>query len=92
LPSWFPVFLWELQLSDWMNLRRGLELWTFNIVETAIDYEDFKGWTKCILHYAMFKYGPHRLMCLNKSMGARECKNSQLCLCHARLDAVMLPP
>jgi hypothetical protein len=48
-----------------MNLRRDLELWTFNIVETAIDYEDFV----CILHYAMFKYGPHRLMCLNKSGG-----------------------
>ena len=55
-----------------MNLRRDLELWTFNIVETAIDYEDFESWTKCILHYAMFKYGPHRLMCLNKSMGTRE--------------------
>ena len=27
---------------------------------------------KCILHYAMFKYGPHRLMFLNKSMGTRE--------------------
>lgn len=25
LPSWFPVFLWELQLSDWMNLGRDLE-------------------------------------------------------------------
>ena len=24
------------------------------------------------LHYAMFKYGPHRLMFLNKSMRARE--------------------
>ena len=55
-----------------MNLRRGLELWTFNIVETAIDYEDFESWTKCILHYAMFKYGPHRLMFLKKSMGTRE--------------------
>jgi hypothetical protein len=56
LPSWFPVFLWGLQLSDWMNLRRDLELWIFNIVENAIDYEDLKSWTKCILHYAMFKY------------------------------------
>jgi hypothetical protein len=52
------VLLWRLQLSDWMNLRRDLELWTFNIVETAIDYEDFKSCTKYILHYAMFKYGP----------------------------------
>jgi hypothetical protein len=43
------------------------------VVETAIDYEDFESWTNCILHYAMFKYAPpHRLMCLNKSMGARE--------------------
>ena len=72
MPSWFPALLWGLQLIDWMNLRRGLELRTFNIVEIAIDYEDFESWTKCILHYAMFKYGPHRLMCLNKSMGARE--------------------
>jgi hypothetical protein len=57
-----------------MNLRRDLELWIFNVVETAIDYEDFKSWTKCILHYAMFKYAPppNRLMCLNKSMGARK--------------------
>ena len=48
----------------------------FNIVENTIDYEDFKSLTKCILHYAMFKYAPptptHRLMCLNKCIGARE--------------------
>jgi hypothetical protein len=55
-----------------MNLRKDLELWTFNIVETAIDYEDFESWTKCILHYAMFKHDPHRLMFLNKSIRARE--------------------
>ena len=56
-----------------MNLRRDFELWTFNIVETAIDYEDFESWTKCILHYVMFKYAPlPRLMCLDKSTGARE--------------------
>ena len=56
-----------------MNLRRDLELWTFNIVETAIDYEDFKSWTKCILHYAMCNMvSSHRLMCLNNSMGTRE--------------------
>jgi hypothetical protein len=40
-----------------MNLRRDLELWTFNTVEIAIDYEDFESWTKWILYYAMFKYG-----------------------------------
>jgi hypothetical protein len=68
----FPALLWGLQLISWMNLRRDLELWTFNIDETAIDYEDFESWTKCILHYDMFKYGPHRLMFLNKSMRARE--------------------
>jgi hypothetical protein len=68
LPSWIPVFLWGLQLSDWMNLRRDLELRTFNIVETTIDYEDFESWTKCILSMPP----PHRFMCLNKSMGARE--------------------
>jgi hypothetical protein len=57
-----------------MNLRIDLELWISNTVETAIDYENFKSWTKCILHYAIFKYAPapHRLTCLNKSMGARE--------------------
>jgi hypothetical protein len=27
--SWFPVLLWGLQLSDWMNIRRHLEFWTF---------------------------------------------------------------
>ena len=62
-----------------MNLRRDLELWTFNIVETAIYYEDFESWTKCILHYAMFKYGPHRLVFLNKSMGTRE-RNVMVCI------------
>ena len=42
LPSWFPALLWGLQLISWMNLRRDLDLWTFNIVETAIDYEDLE--------------------------------------------------
>jgi hypothetical protein len=55
-----------------MNLRKDFELWTFNIVETAIDYGDFGSWAKYILHYAMFRYDPHRLMCLNKFMGARD--------------------
>ena len=44
LPSWFPVLLWGLQLSDWMNLRRDLELWTFNTVETTINYGDSRSW------------------------------------------------
>jgi hypothetical protein len=59
--------------------QRDLELWTFNIVETAIDYEDFESWITCILHYAMFKHDPHRLMCLNKPMGARE-GNVMVCI------------
>jgi hypothetical protein len=45
-----------------MNLRRDFELWTFNTVETAIDYGNFRSWTKCILHHAMLRNGPHRLM------------------------------
>ena len=55
-----------------MNLRRDIELWTFKIVETAIDYGDSGSWTKCISHYAMFRYDPHRIICLNKPMGVRE--------------------
>ena len=71
MPSWFPVFHWWLQLSDWMNLRRDLGLWTFNIAETTIDYQDFENWTKCILHYVMFKYAhPHVLE--HEWPGARE--------------------
>jgi hypothetical protein len=62
-----------------MNLRRDLEFWTFNSVATAIEYEDFESWTKWILHYAMFKYGPHRLMFLNKSMRDREW-NAMVCI------------
>jgi hypothetical protein len=34
-----------------MNLRRALELWTFNNVETAIDYEDFESWNAFALCY-----------------------------------------
>jgi len=29
-----------------MDLGRDFELWTLNIVDTAIDYEDFGSWTK----------------------------------------------
>jgi len=49
-----------------MTLIGDFALWTFNIVETAIDCGDFGSWTKCILHYVMARYVPHRLMCLNK--------------------------
>lgn len=27
-----------------MALRRDFELWTYNIVDTAIDYRDFESW------------------------------------------------
>ena len=45
-----------------MNLRRDFELWTFNIVGTAIDYGDFRSWAKCTFYYAMTRYGPYRLI------------------------------
>jgi hypothetical protein len=79
----FPASIWELQLIDWLNLRREFQLWTFNIVETAMDYGDFGSWTKCILHYAMFKYGLHRFICLTKPMGSREW-NVMVCICSAQ--------
>ena len=55
-----------------MNLRRDLELWTFNIVATAKDYEDFESWTKCILHYACLSMATIDSCFLKKSMGTRE--------------------
>lgn len=45
----FNLFSIAMHLRDCMNLRRGFELW--NSAETVIDYGDFWGWTKCILHY-----------------------------------------
>jgi hypothetical protein len=47
VPAGFPVLSWGLQPSDCMNIRRDFEFWTFNIVETAIDYGEFGSWTKC---------------------------------------------
>jgi hypothetical protein len=44
-----------------MNLRRDFALWTFNIVETAIDYGDFGSGNKCTFYYAMARYASHRL-------------------------------
>jgi hypothetical protein len=70
LPSWFPVLISGLQLSDWMDLIRDFELWTFNFVKTAVDYEAFQSWTKCTFYYAIARDDSHRLMCLNKPMGA----------------------
>jgi hypothetical protein len=53
-----------------MNLRRDLELWTSDIVETAMDYGDLGSWAKCIFkNYDMARYGHHKLIYLNKPMG-----------------------
>ena len=71
-----------------MNLRRDFELRTLNIVETAIDCGNFGSWTKCILHYAMFRYGPHRLIRLDKPMGARKW-NVMVCICSAQGVALL---
>ena len=79
----FTVLLWELQLSDWLNLRIDFELWTFNIVDTTIDCVDFGSWTKCIFYYGMGRYGPHVLMCLKNPIGAREW-NVMVCICLAQ--------
>jgi hypothetical protein len=65
-----------------MNLKRDFELMSFNVIDTAIHYEDFRSWTKCVLHYAMFRYGPHRLICLKKPMEAREW-NVMVSICSA---------
>ena len=68
----FIFVLWGgSQLSNLRNLREDFELWTFNIVETAIDSGEFWSWTKCIFHYVMFHY-PCRLLFLNKPIGSRE--------------------
>jgi hypothetical protein len=63
-----------------MNLGKYFKLWTFNIVVTAIDKRDFRSYTKCTFYYAMARYGSHKLVCLNKSMGAREW-NVMVCIC-----------
>ena len=60
-----------LQLSDWMDLRRDFELWTFNIVDTVQTIGTLEVGLMYFLNYAMARYGPHRLMCLNKPLGAR---------------------
>jgi hypothetical protein len=61
-----------LDLSDLINLRRDFEYWTFNILGTAIYHGDFGSCTNSILHYAMCRYGPLRIICLDKHIWARE--------------------
>ena len=87
LPSWFPVFLWGLQLSDWMALRRDFELWI--IVETAIDYGDLEVGLTVLFYYSMARYGSHRLMYLNKTMGVREWNVMVCCICLAQGVALL---
>ena len=70
-----------------MNLRRDLELWTFNIVETAIDYGALGSWINVFFYYAMGRYGPHRLMCSKKPLGAGEW-NVVVCLCLLQVVAL----
>ena len=62
-----------------MNLRRDLELWTFNIVETAIDYEDFGSWTKCICIMLCLSMVPIDSCFFNTSIRAREW-NVMICI------------
>jgi hypothetical protein len=71
-----------------MNLRRDFKLWTFNIVESAIGYGALKVGLNFFFNYAMCRYGPHRLMCLNKSMGSREW-NSMVYICLAQRVALL---
>ena len=40
------------------GLRRDLEFWTFNIVESALGYEDFESWTKCIFALCYVSMAP----------------------------------
>ena len=54
-----------------MNLRRDLELWTFNIVETGIDYGEFVSSTKCVLHYGMFRYAPPQTHIFKQTYGGQ---------------------
>ena len=37
-----------------------------------IEYGVFSSNSKCSFHYAMARYGPNRVMCLNKHRGGRE--------------------
>ena len=66
-----------------MNLRRDFELLTFNIVEAAIDYGTKEVGINVHFNYSVARYGPHRLICLNKPMGAREW-NVMVCICLAQ--------
>lgn len=55
-----------------INLKGDFGLWIFNIVEIVIEYGNLRGWTVSILHDALARHGPHRIMCLNKPKGDRE--------------------
>lgn len=46
-----------LGITVWWLDESQKRLWTYNIVETAIDW-DFWSWTKCNLHYVVFRCAP----------------------------------
>jgi hypothetical protein len=72
-----------------MNLRRDFELWTFDIVDAAIDHGNFGSWTKCTFKILLWIIMPsHRLMCLNKPMGAKE-YNVMVCICLVQRVAML---
>jgi len=54
-----------------MNLRRDFECWTFNIVETAIDYGDLEVGLNALFIILWLGMAPTD-SCLNKPTGARK--------------------
>ena len=66
-----------------LDVSQNSECGTFNINETAVEYGDFWSWTKCILHYAMFKYGLHRLM-FEQAYGSQGVKCDFFLICLAQ--------
>jgi hypothetical protein len=68
----FPVLFWRLHLSDRMKFRRNFNFGLLTFVETHIDYGNFGIWSKCTFTYAVYRYKPHRLICLDKPMEAKE--------------------
>ena len=46
-----------------------LDIQPLTLLKLTKEYGDFGYWTECIFYYAIFRYGTHRLICLNKPMG-----------------------
>ena len=74
-----------MQLSDWINLTRDLELRKVNIVETAIETLEVGVNAFCII--LCLGMAPIET-CLDKPMGAREW-NVMICICLAQRVAVV---